>query len=316
VNQAHSGRLKSYNPNIFFPVILIGIGVILLLRNMGLLAIDPLPLLWRMWPLIFVVIGLDILLRWRGVSGMLISGIVGLVVVALFIALMLAAQANPAMLEFSGWTPALQQRTETVNYPLNAATTAEVNIDFNSGEGSVRASADSTALIQGELSGTNLVNRLTQNGDHPRVTIQSGGGLFVGILRRVQEYAHLRLNPLVLYDLRVTNQSGSSELDLSALSLRSLQVEISSGSSNLTLPRAGQYRGQIEVSSGSANVRIPTGVAVRLESDVSSGSLNVRNLTRVSGSERNGIYETPGFNQNGAYVLLRVQVRSGSLTIQ
>jgi len=47
---------------VFWPILLIVVGVVFLLSNLGLLAFNPWEL-WRLWPIILVVIGLDILLR-------------------------------------------------------------------------------------------------------------------------------------------------------------------------------------------------------------------------------------------------------------
>jgi len=51
---------------VFWPILLIAVGVIFLLSNLGLLPFDA-SQLWRLWPLILVVIGLDVLLEafWR-----------------------------------------------------------------------------------------------------------------------------------------------------------------------------------------------------------------------------------------------------------
>jgi hypothetical protein len=56
---------------VFWPILIIVVGVVFLLSNLNLLPIDV-GQLWRLWPLILVVIGLDILLEtaWRrGRSG-------------------------------------------------------------------------------------------------------------------------------------------------------------------------------------------------------------------------------------------------------
>jgi len=51
---------------VFWPILLIAVGVIFLLSNLGMLPFEPWQL-WRLWPLIIVVIGLDVLLEslWR-----------------------------------------------------------------------------------------------------------------------------------------------------------------------------------------------------------------------------------------------------------
>ena len=51
---------------VFWPILLIAVGVIFLLSNLGVLPFDA-SQIWRLWPLILVVIGLDVLLEafWR-----------------------------------------------------------------------------------------------------------------------------------------------------------------------------------------------------------------------------------------------------------
>lgn len=317
MNQAQTIPTRHHNPNIFLPIVLIGVGVILLLYNLNLLAVDPVPLLLRMWPLIFVVIGLDILLRWSGFTGLVVSGILGLGVVALFVILLFIAQANPNLFNFAGWAPVMQLRSETVSHPLGNVASAEVALEFNNGDGSVRTLSGSGNLIEGEMHGANIVNQMTQSGDRAQVRISSGGGLYIGSISGDQtQYAHLRLNPTVPYDLRMQTNSGSSNLDLTDLNLRSLTVSVGSGSSTIILPHAGQYHGTVSVTSGSARIRVPSGMAVRVEYNARSGSLNARSLHRVSGGEESGVFETQGFNESGPYAILRADITSGSITIE
>jgi len=64
------------------PVILVGLGAILLLENMGLLSGNLWTVLLRMWPLILIAIGIDLLIGRRSTWGALLSLIL---IVALFV---------------------------------------------------------------------------------------------------------------------------------------------------------------------------------------------------------------------------------------
>ena len=63
--------------SIVWPVILITIGVIFLLQNFGLLSWSIWGSLWRWWPIILILVGLELFLGGAG------RGLVGLLVVAL-----------------------------------------------------------------------------------------------------------------------------------------------------------------------------------------------------------------------------------------
>lgn len=59
----------SHHPGLFFPLLLIAIGLILLLQNLGLLSNNIWDILWNCWPVLLIVIGLDSLLKRHGVAG-------------------------------------------------------------------------------------------------------------------------------------------------------------------------------------------------------------------------------------------------------
>ena len=82
--------MDNYNrpPNFFWPVILVGAGVILLLANLGIVEVEMLDFinLIQLWPLLLVAIGINLLfgskVSWLG---SLLSLLLGLAVVAFFL---------------------------------------------------------------------------------------------------------------------------------------------------------------------------------------------------------------------------------------
>src|SRR5258708_39207531 len=59
--------MRNYR-SVFWPAVLILVGVIALLANAGVISTDRLSLLLDMWPLILIVIGLELIAR-RGLQG-------------------------------------------------------------------------------------------------------------------------------------------------------------------------------------------------------------------------------------------------------
>ena len=70
-----SNRPRSF----FWPILFIGAGVVLLLANLNIIPLPSLSFLFRLWPVLLIVAGLDILIG-RRVPW--ISGLVALVAVA------------------------------------------------------------------------------------------------------------------------------------------------------------------------------------------------------------------------------------------
>ena len=44
-------------PRLFWPIILIGVGVILLLNNLGVIMGSPWEVIWRLWPVLLIALG-------------------------------------------------------------------------------------------------------------------------------------------------------------------------------------------------------------------------------------------------------------------
>lgn len=72
-------RTKRYRPSLFWPAALITVGIVFLMENLGMLSGDAWSTLWRLWPLLLILIGLDGFWRrqgWVGASLMIAVGIV------------------------------------------------------------------------------------------------------------------------------------------------------------------------------------------------------------------------------------------------
>jgi hypothetical protein len=66
--------------SLFFPILLISLGIIFLLRNMGALPGDAWDLILRLWPLILIAMGLDNILTRQGVAAPTIFIAIGTVI--------------------------------------------------------------------------------------------------------------------------------------------------------------------------------------------------------------------------------------------
>ena len=60
-------RWRSYTPSLVWPGILITIGIVLLLKNIGSLNTDSWTTILHLWPLLLVALGLEALIRRQGV---------------------------------------------------------------------------------------------------------------------------------------------------------------------------------------------------------------------------------------------------------
>ena len=141
MNTPESPRQRS----LFWPVILIGIGVILLLANLNIITTASLAALAALWPLLLVALGLEILFGRRST---LASGLIALLMVGAVIFILVAGPKVGLNL------PTAQVMEEQFSEPLGQARRADVLIDISSDPVTIDALSGSGDLIQAAITHT------------------------------------------------------------------------------------------------------------------------------------------------------------------
>ena len=85
------GRLRHRSPSFFWPLVLIGAGVLLLLSNLGFVSWESWNLVWRLWPLLLIGLGIELLVGRRSTLGAIVSGVLILCLIGGAIALVFFA---------------------------------------------------------------------------------------------------------------------------------------------------------------------------------------------------------------------------------
>jgi hypothetical protein len=290
------------------PIILIGAGLLFLLNNLGVISWSVWGGLIKLWPLLLIAIGLDLLFGRRSRLGSLLVA-----------ALVLAALAG-AIWYSGGWgAPAgALLGSQAISQPLGGASSA--NLDIGMGVGTLRLGAQATP--DGLLSGSITAGPRDQVEREFGVTngvatfrlhsvSQGLGALPIGPASRGELVWDLRLNPSVPLDLKLSTGAGTATLDLSQLTLRSLEMSTGVGAATVTLPRAGVLRANISGGVGETTIAIPAGVAARIKASAGLGQV------RVLGTfERQGeLYVSPGYAEADARVELTISGGVGSITV-
>ena len=226
--------------SIFLPLILIGLGALLLLRNAGLIQVSIWDVVGRLWPLIPVLVGIELLIGQRSprvaVLVMLLVSIGVSAGIALF-------ASDPGRFPV-GWTvnitsdhspSEVASRIPRIEEPLEDVERAEVELRLGAGE--LRLSslpADSPLLIAGDLTAGSgreapaWEARVTreQRGKLAEIEVVSGSGMFGFGGDDNAERWDLQLSPEIPIEMEVQAGASQVELDLTRLRVPELQVEL------------------------------------------------------------------------------------------
>lgn len=241
------------------PVFWIGIGVLLLLNNLGLFPFGSWFNLLRYWPVILIVAGIDIMLgRQHRLIPALTGVLLGLALIGGLLWLVIAAPLSTT-----------SYQTETIAQPLGKITQAEVDISAVTGQMQIRSTAGSENLAEGtlhlansetiqknfETDGGKAVYRLKSQGIYPT---------FPAIGPNTATNWDLHLSGKIPLALSTHMIVGEQKVDLRDLKIQEAKSETIIGRSVLTLPEEGDFEIRDSVVIGEMVVLVPKDLAVEI----------------------------------------------------
>ncbi len=308
-----------HRPGLVGPIILIAIGVGFLLSNLGLLQGSWWEL-WRLWPLLLVLIGLDILARgsrWASAGVALLS--LALVAGVFYL---LVTQPEPLRPYFARGKVV----ANPVSEELKGAKRVDVTIAMGVGDLRLGALVDSPNLLEGNLSYPErwgAAPRVTYSvsGERGHLLMQSRGKadwvapVFIAPFSGSSggEKWTVQLSPRVPLSLHVDAGASSSVLDLSRLQITDLTVKSGVGRMDVLFPPEGErMTARINGGVGELILRIPEGLPARITVDGGLGSVHV--APRFE--RHDNVYETPGYNTAESRLEVEVDGGVGSLRVE
>jgi hypothetical protein len=325
-------RPRGYR-SIFWPLLLIGVGVLWLMANLGWLPTWSWGELWRLWPLFLIGVGLDLLF---GRRSPLLGAVLAIAVIALAAALIFVwAPAGPA--------PA-RVTTDTYSEPLGSASSARVEIGPSVGSVSLRPLAGGGTLFEAEVTHVGELEYEVDGQAERFISLRQGSeGIHINWPGSEDLDWTIGLSPDVPLELAFDGGVGDATLDLEDLQITDLSIEGDVGDIHLDLPAmsttysvwfdGGVGDADIAIEEGSAltlhiegdvgNVRIdlPAGAAARVEATADVGSVQLPSgWIQIEGDQAfvgvEGVWETEGYDQADLQILIVFDGGVGDLIIR
>ena len=250
---------------VFWPLLLIALGVLFLMGNFGLISGVSWRAILSLWPLLLVLIGLDIAFARRWPLPTLAAEI--LVIVA-----GLALAATSSTVGFFGFPTGGGNGVADVSAPRGGATAMSVTV--NGGAGHYRVSGGATDLVDAHSANPDLRLRTSGPAARPDLRVDQVGpeGLFRNA-GQVDIDVHLASDVPTSF----TMNSGAGEFDVDLSDVRVTDVRMNTGASTLrlVLPKpSGDVAVRIDAGASNLVVTVPDGVDARIST--SGGLLTLR----------------------------------------
>ena len=319
VENAQAGDRRRRPPSIFWPLVLIGAGILLLLSNLGYISWQSWGMLWRLWPVLLIALGIDVLIGRRSWIGAIVSALLILILIGGAVALALFAPDIPPLANLA---QPVEWRIEHVEHPLDGVERASVAIDWTSTPGALRALRDSANLIEADVAlRGELIFNVDVRGDRASAVLDRRfSGPWFGpfdLGGRAEDRWDVRLSPDALLELSLDAGSGSYEFDLTDLQISQLVLDAGSGPIELILPSGSNVEAEIDGGSGSLAISVPAGVGVRVVLDSGSGAFNPGEKLELVEGARNGdgVWETEDFHTAEHTIVLVIDQGSGPISV-
>ncbi len=287
------------------PLVVIGLGLLFLLNNLGVVEWSVWRVLMEAWPLLLIAIGIDLLIGRRSIAGDL-----------LVLILILAVFAGGFWLIRGTDLLAAGAQTTNVGRPLGGASRARIVLQPAAAELRVRALASAVALVEGTAQyarSHTLREDLKMSGQTAVYTLETVGGAFttVGFGQR-QPIWDVGINRSVPLELGVKMGAGVITLDLSEVMLEELEIDLGAGQTIVTLPADGRFNANVSIGIGQIAVVVPSILGVRLESSSALAAVAMPE----GYAKKDNTYTSPNYAGAESRVDLKVGVAIGRVVIR
>ena len=285
------------------PTFFIGLGVIFLLANFSQLAWSVWAVLWSIWPVFLVAIGLDIMFGRRSIWAGLLAGV-------LMIALL-----GGLLWYFGSDLAGEKLAVDVIEQPYTGIKQAEILVQPLVGSLSLSTLSDSSNLIEGKikrLPGEKIQqNYRVQDGDGIFELSSSGGTIIFPTSPGLDPSWELGLTAEIPLNLTEKMIIGKSAVDLENLKLNSLFTSMVIGETAVYLPERGHFAAKIEGVIGTITIYVPDSMEIRINSDV--GLMNVR--VPKDYLHQDDSYLSPGYNSAENRIDLEVSQVIGQVQV-
>lgn len=286
-------------------VLMIGVGVVFLLANLGYLNMSILDFSLHFWPILLIAIGFDIFVGRRSI----VASIVGLV-------LILAILVGAVWLFGVRFSTGQVIAGEQISQPLEGISSAQVSLSPPAGTLRLQALSEPTGLLVGQVGmpgNQHVLQDYSVNAGRAQMNLHVTGSNFVMLPGNADQWKwNLELATGIPIDLKVDMGAGEALLDLTGVDLTSLKVSLGVGRADVTLPQSGSYNAQLEGAIGELVVWVPRGTGITI---IPSTALVATSYP--PGFQKQGDrLVSPDYSQAADRIDLRLNMAIGSVSVR
>jgi len=295
-------------PSLLWPIVIVGLGALLLLQSLGYLPAGLWAALAQLWPILLIVFGLHWLIGRRSRAGAALVIVVGVLLVvgsltwAALTALQLPAGA-----------------VQTLAQPAEGAAVLDATLNFNAGALRLAALAPSDHLMEATARNgpgeTARQDFQVAPGGAGRLVLRQWSNPVLSpflMLRGDSALWDIRLAPRLPLTLTVNAGDAAVALDLTGLQLTALDLSSGLGAAVVTFPAGQPAQARVRAGLAPVTLNLPAGLPVRVTVRPSLARVSLPASLAPSGA----YFTTAAFDPSQPFLSLDISAGLGGVTVQ
>lgn len=317
--------------NLFIGILILFIGVVALLSTLGVFSFHW-SIVWRLWPFMFIILGISLLPVHEYVRS-------GLLVLALGLGCLFYHFENKNYegnifkrffkRHFTQWNAKSDTdddegdanndtdyetfyKDQHFSEPYTAVERASIDIDFGAGDLTLKSPCAELAKVDAESSLVKYSFRTEQNTDEVKVFV-TGKGHTKGIGKKVENDLNIALCDRPIWSFNLDMGAADADLDFSPYRVEN--IEINGGACDLDLKLADHGCDiQISISTGASDIdiEVPESMDCQINLDSAITGKDFKGFEKI---ER-GLWQTPGFGQGTNTVYIDLNCAVSDLSVE
>lgn len=302
--------------NIIWGLLLVFIGTLFILKNFDVIYFN-----WhgvfRLWPFLFVFIGISILPVKSGIK--IILAVIALAVAALILAFHPGHYYNWGSHwwfrsdrdRIEKWEDDYEVVDQSIIEPFDSSVTeAEFIFDAAAGTFTIDRSTDELFEFNRKGGFGKYHYSIQESGYSRLIKIDFEGGPVRRI--KVTNDVEIKLNPIPAWDLNIDVGAASMDLDLSDFIIREVNIDGGASSIDLRLGERSDYT-EVDIESGASSITIdiPEDCACEVRTSTVLSSKSLPGFNKIG----DGNYVTENFSGESQNILINIDAAISSLTI-
>jgi hypothetical protein len=289
----------------FWPLILIGVGLVVLLANYGVIQSVSAMSMLALWPVLLILLGIDIAFARRWPVPTLAAE-----VVIIGAALLLAA-TQPAALSFSTFTfnTSRDCADPTASTAVPRGTLQNLRLTIDGGAARYRLVGGATGAVEVTSDSGDVCVRDRTTGSSGDVRIAQQGAHFGGATEIV-----VRVASDLPLSLTLNAGAGEFVMDLRDTKTTDAHLSVGASSTTLVLPHpTGNVPVRLDGGASNVSIEIPPDVEARV---TVTGGLISTTSTNPRAAKNGGAIETPGYATAKDRVTVSITGGVSSITVR